>query len=368
MGVPGAKARSSNFELLRIISMLMIVALHYSVYSFVDQGQALSDRGLAVLKLMEYGGRIGVDMFVLISGYFLVAAKPRVKKVLKLWLQVSIVSAVITLAFFLTGTETDARGFIEGFFPLPYSVYWFPTTYFVLYLFSGYINALIKALSRESLLGLIWLLLAICVILPSFFAARMASSNLLLFFMLYLIAAYIRLYSPRLFESKRCLPIGVGLFLLFLLVFFDLSVWGRDVPMLARRGVNFSSPEKATTVLTSVFLFAGFKNLELKSSRFINVLGASTFGVYLIHDNPHMWDFWWKDTLRGPAHVDKPYMLLYAVAAVLLTYTVCTLLDMFYRYCVEKPMWKALDKHWDSWAEKLAGLWKRLRVGAGKNI
>lgn len=71
------KPRSSNFELLRIIAMLMIVASHYAYYgimhsgesdSMLWQGGTLSHRILACFLIQ---GELGVALFFMISGYFL---------------------------------------------------------------------------------------------------------------------------------------------------------------------------------------------------------------------------------------------------------------------------------------------------------
>ena len=354
------KERASNFELLRIVCMFFIISMHYTVYGFIIPEDAPVSLNILLMKAISYPCKCFVDVFVMISGYFLVSSGPTVKKVVKLWLQVSIISAAFTLCFYLSGRASGFRGLLEGFFPILYSVYWFATTYFVLYLFSGFLNALIKALSRERLLGLIWLLLLIVSILPTLIAARMAYSNLLLFVMLYLIAAYIRLYSPKVFESPRCLAIGVGLNLLFLAVYLTAYALSDSSAFCAKLSVNFDAMEKIPTLLCAVFLFAGFKNLKMKSSRVVNQLGASTFGVYLLHHNPYMWDFWWKEVLHCPDYLDSPYMIIQAFFAIFLTYGVCILLDLFYRFCIERPMWRLIDRYWDGWSAKLASLRERV--------
>lgn len=356
----GRKARESNLELLRIVCMICIVAIHYTVYGFTLTGEEPLTGQLLLMKLLAYPGKCCVDMFVLISGYFLVNSSFKVKKAVKLWLQASIISALFTVGAFLRGAELSAWDWIYGLFPIPFSVYWFVTTYFVLYLLSGYINSFIRAVSREGLLGLIAVLLAVVSLLPTFTTARMAYSNLLLFIMLYLIAAYIRLYSPKIFESKYCLAIGLGLNLLFLALYLLFSVLGQSAPLFARLANNFDAMEKTQTLLCAVFIFAGFKNLRLKGSAFINTVSASAFGVYLIHDNPYMWDFWWKDTLHCYAYLDSPYFIVSAIAAIALTYVVCTLLDMLYRLAIEKPLWRLLDRYWDGWGQKLRDGWERL--------
>lgn len=80
--------RNSAFELLRIIAMMAIVICHFATHGGFD----FDTTTVTVPKLwwyfMEMGGNFGVNIFVLISGYFLIVSKNRVfnfKRVLKFW-------------------------------------------------------------------------------------------------------------------------------------------------------------------------------------------------------------------------------------------------------------------------------------------
>lgn len=74
----GIKLRSSNFELLRIISMLMIVASHYVYFGVMRIGE--SDASLWLSGSLAHKlfscflllGELGVALFFMISGYFLI--------------------------------------------------------------------------------------------------------------------------------------------------------------------------------------------------------------------------------------------------------------------------------------------------------
>ena len=76
------KERSSNFELLRIIAMIMIVVYHIALHCISvqlerpDLGSVYQNpiffRRLFLIQGVMPFGKIGVALFVLISGYFLV--------------------------------------------------------------------------------------------------------------------------------------------------------------------------------------------------------------------------------------------------------------------------------------------------------
>ena len=68
------KLRFSNIELLRIISMLMVILSHYYCHGNFPEDSFLSANKI-VMQLLSCGGKIAVDIFVIISGYFLVTQK-----------------------------------------------------------------------------------------------------------------------------------------------------------------------------------------------------------------------------------------------------------------------------------------------------
>ena len=73
------KKRESNFELLRIISMIMIIAHHMILHSNLIY---YNDYGIKkiIVSFVLYGGKIGVILFILISGYYMVDSKFKIKK------------------------------------------------------------------------------------------------------------------------------------------------------------------------------------------------------------------------------------------------------------------------------------------------
>ena len=65
------KVRSSNFELLRIISIFMIICFHCS---FHGQFQTSGENKI-IINFFNQLGELGVNCFILISGYFYYESK-----------------------------------------------------------------------------------------------------------------------------------------------------------------------------------------------------------------------------------------------------------------------------------------------------
>lgn len=98
--------RQSNIELLRIVAMLMIIAHHFVVHGGFEFSTDTITANRLWVQFIQMGGKIGVNIFVLISGYFLIST-PTVKleKVLKLWIQIFTYSFLIFIIFVICGGE-----------------------------------------------------------------------------------------------------------------------------------------------------------------------------------------------------------------------------------------------------------------------
>lgn len=60
------KVRESNFELLRIVAMVMIVMHHFFFFNeFPLYAQPRGRKGLFILTFLGTEGRVGVDLFLL---------------------------------------------------------------------------------------------------------------------------------------------------------------------------------------------------------------------------------------------------------------------------------------------------------------
>lgn len=81
------KERQSNFELLRILCIVAIIANHYAIHPTWDfQNLPISFNRLLIQTTTLFG-KPAVNCFVLISGYFLIESKcgRSVNALLKFW-------------------------------------------------------------------------------------------------------------------------------------------------------------------------------------------------------------------------------------------------------------------------------------------
>ena len=91
------KERNSNLELLRIIAMFIIVAHHYVVNSGIVSLYDFNNISFNMIfsQIWGFGGKMAINIFVLISCYFMCTYKLTWLKILKLYLEIKFYSVLI---------------------------------------------------------------------------------------------------------------------------------------------------------------------------------------------------------------------------------------------------------------------------------
>lgn len=323
------KQRSSNLELLRIISMFLIVMHHYAVHG----GFQLLEKDLSlnkiIIQILSGGGQLGVNLFILISGYFLIDSEFKINKLLKLIFTTFFYSVTILLVFLYLNHDLNIgiKDIIISCLPITYSSYWFVTCYIVLYLFIDYINPVIKMLDKKKYFQLI-LLLLLWSIIPSFTLGKPGYSPFVWFILIYLIAGYIKLHPCKfMFNFKINFIFGVLFYLIVLLSFMIFDYIGIPDIFFGKGVTHFAQTNSIFIFLSSLFLFLAFKNIEMKNYKLLNIISSTTFGIYLIHDNFLMREFIWTKYFKVYEHFEDADLLFYSLKIIILVFIVCSLLD-----------------------------------------
>ena len=333
--------RKSNFELLRIISMLMIVAHHLAIHSglYFPQIPITMNRIFALLVLM--GGKIGVNIFVLISGYFLINSNFKIKKLLKLWLQVMFYSISIYVLFIviLKRSPYENQLLIKTAYPITHSLWWFARTYFALYICSPFINKFLRALSKDKHKKVIVILTIMFCFIPSLMKnSYFYIPNLAWFIYLYALSAYIKLYGIKIEKEKtRTLLlftiffIIINLELVFLIEHLTRLNIIRSIP-----NTFFYDMNKLPILIISLFIFLVFKKLNINQSKIINTISSATFGIYLIHDHPIIRQFIWRDTFKVALISEDKYFIPYCLGTILIVFIVCCVIELIRKTTIER--------------------------------
>lgn len=98
-------------------------------------------------------------------------------------------------------------------------------------------------------------------------------------------------------------------------------------------------------LVTALCSFMFFKDLKIGYSKLINMIGASTFGVLLIHANSDIMRQWlWQDILNNVGQYGTNTMVLHAILSVIAIFVVCILIDMLRMRFVEKILFNEYVK------------------------
>lgn len=339
-------ARKSNIELLRIVAMLMIVGHHFSVHSGFSFPEGTLTLNRLWLQLLQYGGKIGVDLFVLITGYFSVTSqKFKTEKLIKLWLSVVFWSVVTLIVFVAFGLQ-EFNGFAlwHRLFPIVFQEYWFVSAYFVLILLSPFINRLLAGLSEKQHRLLMILLIVLWSVIPTLSGMGVQSNDLLWFACLYVFAAYLQLHGALPAKAGKVRKERKsGAYFLFagatVLLVMGLTA-GFDALKLT--GSFFRDylyhMQMLPVFIASVFIFQAFLKLPIGHSRVINLIASAAFGVYLIHDNYYVRVYIWKTLFRNPTYTDSALLIPHSLWVIAAVFAGGTLLELFRIYLIERPV------------------------------
>lgn len=341
--------RSSNIELFRIVAMLSIIAHHYVVNSGVMGILEPFCSKSIYLNLFGMWGKIGINCFVLITGYFMCTSKISLRKFLKLLLEIEFYKVIIYAVFLITGYEQlSVGGVMNAVFPVLNIERDFVSCYLIFYLTIPFLNLVVHNINQKQHIALLCLCLFVYSFLASFPNCKVEMNYVSWFIVLYFIASYIRFYPIGFLDKKR----NVALFAFGSVLISMLSVvvlmW--IAAQLGRgRGPYYMimDANKPLAVLTAISLFVFFKSISLKQSKFINTISASTFAVLLIHASSNTMREWlWRDVLNIQAvyYENIYYIIIHSFISIFTIFSICIFIDRLRTRFIEKPIFSIFDK------------------------
>ena len=239
-------------------------------------------------QFFTIGGKVGVNVFVLIGAYFLCEKTFSSKRLVKLYSQIWEYSFLaLALALIFARELVTIKTVFRSIFPITFSGYWFVTAYFGMLLLTGIMNVIIEKLTylEHSILILVGLLLL--TIIPTFTAQTPFNSNIAWFILLYFIGAHLRKYNSVVKQKLSNGWIFIGMWLFIFSTSIIMIVAGKKLSFL-NEGINFFSgmyilPQIIGCV--SLLLWFEKKSIQNKFINKISLLGKYTFACYLIQSN-----------------------------------------------------------------------------------
>lgn len=284
-------------ELFRIIAMFLVLIVHADFFSLGQPTVMETQTGVLSSGLRIFIQSISivcVDCFILISGWF--GIRPSLEKFLNFLFQCLFFAIGIYGVCLVTGLSTlSLRGIAECFFLTGSS--WFVKAYVGLYILAPILNLFIEQASKFSLLRTILLFYLFQTIYgwltngADFFEGGYSTMS---FIGLYLLGRYVKLHDVTLVKGGGVFQyLAIYLVIAFIMSFVAFFAIRFGIDGVTSRIYPYTNPLVITAAL-SLLLFFSKLNFQ---NKFVNWMGISCFGVYLLHTNPNLLTQYFKPTI-----------------------------------------------------------------------
>jgi len=336
--------RESNFELLRITSMILII-LYHIIHHGNTINNSTNESIKIILTIIRYITLVHVNSFIILTGYFQSTSKFKISKVVKLISQIlfyiiNIYIIAIKLGLIKNYNYLDILNCISI---SAIGEYWFITNYLILYIFSDYINKFINAITKKQIENFIIITFVIFSLIPIISGGKILNNdgfNFYNFIYLYIIGAYLKLYPikenyyfKRLSKQKyRILLIFIFILCVYLnysLILFSDKINNTNLlftqiaSKIYKYTLAYSNP---FTIIQTICYFELFKSINIKN-KLINYLSKYTFGVYLIHDSNIA-----RNNIYKILKIDRTFssykMIPYIFFITILIFILCTFIEI----------------------------------------
>lgn len=317
-------SRNYGVDLLRIVSMLMIIIAH-----IMTQGGVLSSvkEGTAqyyAAWLLRIFVICDVNCFALISGYAGANSHFKLKRVIMLWFEVLAYSFAISVIFRAAGIYKFSPKIV--FLPVLAGRWWYVTAYFGMVLFTPFFCMLFERMSRKQASKLAFLIIFILSVLPTVCGTDLFKSSwgysMLWISALFMLGAYIKRHEP----FKRVRRGWIAVYVLSMLAAFAGKMILTALGGKEERFVSFPS---FFVLLGSMALLMFFSRVSVAKPvrKFTEFFAPNTFAVYLIHVHPCVWNYILAGAFKAFAARPAYIMLLEILAAAAVIFFVCAFVD-----------------------------------------
>ena len=292
------KDRISSIEILRIISMIMVIAYHWQLHGNHDgiMYSSLSSKQIFTFAFGSWGS-LGVDIFFIISSFFLIRSNDvKLKRLIPIIIKVSLYGTVVLTVANLCGiTDFKIMETIKSILGVFAYQYWFLTVYVVIYCLHPMFNIIVEKLSKS------YYLFALSVMMFSTFILGFVFINqfigrLACGVTIYFIVGFLERFpeSNLLKRYNYLISVWGGIAIVSLECL--LSYMGMQYSATFSSMINrIQTTQSPLMAIVGLGIFYCTLELNIKQSKTINFLGKYSAGAYLLHGGSsfikgYLWD------------------------------------------------------------------------------
>lgn len=338
------KKRNYNFDILRVIAMLMIIIHHVTVNDLglqkylITKEITLSDIQTFILIGINSLVVIGVNIFFLLSGYF--GIKSSIKKIISLLLTIYLLYIPITLIGVKLGYVPWNKETIMNLIN-PLNVYWFLLVYVLIIIISPFLNKMIKTTTKKEAK----IFFIITIIIFSLYSS-FNDNNILLNkgysflwgMILYMLGGYIKKYK---IENRK----GLLFYFLFAIInsIIISIIFKLNNHTLAWQQYAYNN---IFVLLESLSLFVYFNSLDTLKHKYkvISLLASSTLITYLLHSSCWLTKYRNIPVKKLIETNNFKLALILLPFYALFIYLLCTMVSIVYNNTIQKGINKFFSK------------------------
>lgn len=337
-------SRQSNFELLRIVAMFLILIEHANFFSIgipTYESTVLHPVSTWCRYTVQSFALIAVDIYIIISGYF--SIKVNTKKVCSFIFLVLFWRIFIICPFLIAsslGLTTYPYTIAELFrLCVPGYKDWFVGAYILLMFLSPMLNAYIEKATLRQLVLFFCLYEGFQVVLSwllQLYGQFDEGYSVLSFIGLYILGAILRRISSQIISKPVLWYCGVSMAVgstMFVVARYCSNMGVKEYILSLQGAYN------GLFVLFGAFcFFMIFRNLNIRS-RVINYIAASSFAVYLFHMHPLMRTVYSSICKYLFANYNTISYLCLISCFIIFVFVTAVLIDLIRRW-----LWKQISK------------------------
>ena len=349
--------RNSSVEMLRILSMLMIVTSHCVMFTNLNVlEQAFGINKVCIETFLYSGGKIGVVSFFAISAWYLSQDGGVQSGLRRVWIleREMLFWSVILLAVtaLIDQTQLSIGLITRSLFPMITALWWYPTAYSVFLLFFPFLSQSLRAFGKSAhgalclMMFMLWTVLDMVMPLS---AVGLPGGNYLSFIYIYVLIMYYRWHMKPIKISTAWWMLAIGYTAIALGSIGGGLLYERT-GRLAVLQVYLGKVEfRLPVLMIGLALFVLFERHEFHSA-IVNMVASSMFGVYLITEYPtiRMW-IWESSIVNSLVRMNSIWVIATIVIAASLVLIICVVLDQ-----IREQLFRVtVDRHRGAWFDKL---------------
>lgn len=363
------RKRNSNIEMVRIVSMMLILFFHGGRTVSAIESESWFVR--IFIKGTTVWGCLGVWLFVIVGAWFLVDKEFDFKKVISLLIQTYTWILMYLLIYLIYNCVYMNFGIIETIKPVIMSIiknikipehYWFIRTYIFMLLISPFLNMLFESFEKRQIEKLLFVFSFILIFAQY---ENSAITDIFSFSYAYVLVGYLKKFvSEDITRKMGRKTLCFVVFLIISIVKICFHIWNSNFIVVEFWGAITGRH----SIILLVFALSIFFNVVYKKptcNRLVNNIASCTLGVYLFHEFNAMWAINpMNEVIKRLIEMDiidsSIYLPIQYTISILCIFTVGIFLEFTRNTIIQKPLMKYVSKKHGNIIEKINNWFNQL--------